>query len=56
MRISTPYRISEWFYIGLNTTATDPGDEQFGLSVGRLYLGRYCDGWCSGILTQEGTL
>ena len=53
---------NKFFYVGLNTTATD-GDEIFGLSIGRLYLGYYADGcstvpagFCFGILNQYGCL
>lgn len=55
MRFSTPLRFADWFYLSVNTAAP-AGDEQFGLSVGRLYLGRYCDGWASGILNAQGAL
>lgn len=43
------------FYFSINTKAR-PGDEQFGLSLGRLYLGLYSFRPCFGILNANDAL
>ena len=56
-------RIRQWyneggkdsFYFGINTKAS-AGDEQFGISIGRLYVGLYNNVLHVGILDQHGCL
>lgn len=64
MRFSTPARLSRFFYLGVDTSSP-PGDERFGLAIGRLYLGHYGPdvniptypkGWAFGILDSAGSL
>lgn len=35
--------MKKWFYFGINRKA-GPGDEVFGISIGRLYFGYYAKG------------
>lgn len=51
------------FYIGWNNhpfppvNDTDYGDETFGVSIGRFYVGHYNgSGWCAGVLDENGCL
>ena len=61
MRFATP--ISFPIYFGIDTKA-QPGDETFGLAIGRFYVGFYGPrsipgnpyGWAAGILDQHGCL
>ena len=53
------------FYIGWNNYDSnsndglyiEDGDENFGLAIGRLYVGCYSKtGWCAGVLDENGCL
>lgn len=51
-----------WFYFGMNLKAR-PGDEMFGISFGRFYVGYYrpghspdVDGWAIGFLDENDVL
>jgi hypothetical protein len=55
MRLSTPYQLAPIFYVGVDTKAWKD-DEQFGLSIGRLYVGLYNNVLHIGILDAKGCL
>lgn len=55
MKLQTPHRIERICYIGINTNAPQ-GEEQFGISVGRLYAGVYNNVLSIGWLDKEGCL
>ena len=46
---------SRLLYIGANTKAKQ-GDEQFGISIGKYYLGVYDNKPCAGKLNKYGAL
>jgi hypothetical protein len=57
------YFETKLFYLGWNNHPTLPvnkndcGDETFGISIGRFYIGCYNgSGWCAGILDDGGFL
>jgi hypothetical protein len=66
MRFQAPLRWQNWFYLGYDHYPW-PGDERFGVSIGRFYLG-YSDkwfhqngthhpaGWCFGRLGKDNML
>jgi hypothetical protein len=66
MRFQTPRCIANWFYLAYNQYAF-MGEQVFGVSIGRLYLGYYGHwfdrsgavepaGWCFGWLDKKGNL
>ncbi len=55
MRFSTPQQFAAIFYFGVDTKAWKD-DEQFGLSIGRLYMGLYNNVLHIGILDSKGCL
>jgi hypothetical protein len=55
MRFATPIAIASIFYVGVDTKA-GKDDEQFGLSIGRLYAGLYNNVLSIGILNANGCL
>jgi hypothetical protein len=55
MKFATSLSIAEIFYLGVNTEAPKD-DEQFGLSIGRLYIGLYNNVLSIGILDEKGCL
>lgn len=55
MRFSTPQQFAAIFYFGVDTKAWKD-DEQFGLSIGRLYAGLYNNVLYIGILDSKGCL
>jgi len=54
--------ISNWFYLGWNFVNNSGGEERFGISIGRFYVGYYSagmpgvSGFCAGILDAKGCL
>jgi hypothetical protein len=62
MKFSTPMSISNWFYLGWNFVNNSGGEERFGISIGRFYVGYYSagmpgvSGFCAGILDANGCL
>lgn len=40
MKISTPIELQDMIYLAFDTKAK-PGEERFGIGIGRLYLGYY---------------
>jgi hypothetical protein len=55
MRFATPQQFAAIFYFGVDTKAWKD-DEQFGLSIGRLYMGLYNNVLHIGILDSKGCL
>lgn len=55
MKFATSFSIAEFFYLGVDTQA-GKDDEQFGLSIGRFYVGLYNNVLSIGILDDKGCL
>lgn len=55
MKFATSFAISEFFYLGVNTEA-GKDDEQFGLSIGKFYIGLYNNVLSIGMLDEKGCL
>lgn len=55
MKFATPISIANIFYVGVDTKA-GKDDEQFGLSIGKLYAGLYNNVLSIGILDANGCL
>lgn len=55
MKFATSLKIAEFFYLGVDTEA-GKDDEQFGLSIGRFYVGLYNNVLSIGILDDKGCL
>lgn len=59
VKFSTPYQISDWFYLGMNLRADCDdavGDECFGISINRYYFGVYGNTAQWGKLDENGCL
>jgi hypothetical protein len=65
MEITSDYGSFDFphFYLGWRNihrptvSPDDCGDEIFGISIGKLYVGYYEDGkWCAGVLDANGCL
>lgn len=55
MKISTPVKLQNLFYVAVDTSA-GKDDERFGLSIGRLYAGVYNNVLYAGVLDEHGCL
>ena len=57
MRITSNYGFIDTtlFYIGWSHSQSKD-EEQFGFSIGNLYVGVYNNKWCGGMLNQYGVL
>ena len=56
VKFSTPYQISEWFYLGMDFRQNNNGDERFGVSINRYYFGVYDNTAQWGKLDENGCL
>ena len=59
VKFSTPYQISEWFYLGMDLrpeVSETVGDERFGISINRYYFGVYGNTAQWGKLDENGAL
>lgn len=56
VKFSTPYQISEWFYLGMDFRQNMNGDERFGVSINRYYFGVYDNTAQWGKLDENGCL
>ena len=55
MKLKTPCKIEHIFYLAINTRAPQ-NEEQFGISIWRLYAGLYNNVLSVGWLDEEGCL
>ena len=59
VKFSTPYQVSEWFYLGMDLrpeVSETVGDERFGISINRYYFGVYGNTAQWGKLDENGCL